>query len=273
MDSSDLVARFAGPAVSQGSPPVSIVTSVFANLRKQIQGIAKSIVGLTSDERVRWPAGLDPRLSGVAQGSLVVGIRIQPDGVDAVSCQQPLPEVSEPVLRAVRDAVKSVATVAQYVRDDGVDEAIEEGFPDPAVRDTVMVAASKLAPTGRKGIDSLAFYGPDYPGEEARPLTVSSRRILNGAVARPVRVGGRGSFVGVVREIDLDVRRFEIRHVADVGAIRCVYGPRMAEQARQILDKRVRVEGQYEMLRNRRPRLIEVSSMEVLVEERQTSLL
>lgn len=273
VDSSDLVARFAGPAVSQGSPPVSIVTSVFANLRKQIQGIAKSIVGLTGDERVRWPAGLDPRLSGVAQGSLVVGIRIQPDGVDAVSRQQPLPEVSEPVLRAVRDAVKSVATVAQYVGDHGVDEAIEEGFPDPAVRDTVMVAASKLAPTGRQGIDSLAFYGPGDPGEEARPLTVSSRRILNGAVARPVRVGGRGSFVGVVREIDLDARRFEIRQVADVGAIRCVYGPHMEKQARQMLDKRVRVEGQYETLPNRKPRLIEVSSMDILVEEQQTSLL
>ena len=273
VDSSDLVARFAGPAVSQGSPPVSIVTSVFANLRKQIQGIAKSIVGLTSDKHVRWPAGLDPRLSGVAHGSLVVGIRIQPDGVDPVSGQQPLPEVSEPVLRAVRDAVKSVATVAQYVRDDGVDEAIEEGFPDPAVRDTVMVAASKLAPTGRRGIDSLAFYGPDDPGEAAKPLTASSRRILNGAVARPVRVGGRGSFVGIVREIDLDARRFEIRHVADVGAIRCVYGSHLEKQARQMLDKRVRVEGQYETLPNHKPRLIEVSSMDVLVEEQQTSLL
>lgn len=277
VDSSDLVARFAGPAVSQGSPPVSIVTFVFTNLRKQIQGIAKSIVGLTSDERVRWPAGLDPRLSGVARGSLVVGIRIQPDGVDAVSGQHLLPEVSEPVLRAVRDAVRSVAIVAQYVEGDGVDEeAIEEGFPDPAVRDTVMVAASRLAPTGRRGIDSLAFYGPDDSGMEARPLTVGSRRILNAAVARPVRAGGRGSFVGVVREIDLDARRFEIRHVEAVGAIRCVYGPHMEKQARQMLDKRVRVEGQYEALPNRKPRLIEVSSVDVLVEEKrekQTSLL
>lgn len=38
-------------------------------------------------------------------------------------------------------------------------------------------------------------------------------------------------------------------------------------------DKRVRVEGQYETLRNRRPKLIEVSSMDVLVEAPQTSLL
>lgn len=273
VDSSDLVACFAGPAVSHGDPPVSIVTSMFANLRKQIQGIAKSIVGLTSDERVRWPTDLDPRLSGVARGSLVVGIRIQADGVDGVSGQRPLPEVSEPVLQAVRLAVRSVATVPQFVGGDGVDEAIEEAFPDPAVRDTVMVAASRLAPTGRRGIDSLAFYGPDDPGEEAKPLTVRSRKILRGAIARPVRVGGHGSFIGVVREIDLDAKRFEIRHVANVGAIRCVYGPHMEDLARQILDKPVRVKGRYEMLANRKPRLIEVSSMDVLNEEQQARLL
>lgn len=273
VDSSDLVARFAGPAVSHGDPPVSIVTSMFSNLRKQIQGIAKSIVGLTTDERVRWPTDLDPRLSGVARGSLVVGIRIQSDGVDGVSGQRPLPGVSEPVLQAVRVAVRSVAAVPQFVGGDGVDEAIEEAFPDPAVRDTVMVAASRLAPTGRRGIDSLAFYGPDDPGEEAKPLTVRSRKILKGAVAQPVRVGGQGSFIGVVREIDLDAKRFEIRHVADVGAIRCVYGPHMEDTARQILDKPVRVKGRYETLANRKPRLIEVFSMDVLNEEQQARLL
>ena len=273
VDSSDLVARFAGPAVSRGNPPVSVVTSMFTNLRKQIQGIAKSIVGLTTDERVRWPAGLDPRLAGVAHGSLVVGIRIQSDGVDAESGQQPLPEVSEPVLRAVRDAVRSVASVARYVRGNGIDDSIEEEFPDPAVRDTVMVAASRLAPTGRQGIDSLAFYGPNDPSEEARPLTASSRRTLSGAIARPVRVSGRGSFVGVVREIDLDAKRFEIRHVSDVGAIRCVYSFDMEEAARKILDKRVRVQGQYETLANRKPRLVEVSSMDILDHERQRQLL
>ena len=47
----------------------------------------------------------------------------------------------------------------------------------------------------------------------------------------------------------------------------------MEEQARQVLDKRVRVDGQYETLPNRKPRLIEVSSMDVLVEEQQPGLL
>ena len=42
VDSSDLVARFEGPALSGRDPTMSIVTSMFSSLRKQIQGIAKS---------------------------------------------------------------------------------------------------------------------------------------------------------------------------------------------------------------------------------------
>ena len=273
VDSSDLVARFTGPAVATGDPPVSVVASMFSNLRRQIQGIARSIVGLDSDDHVRWPSGLDPHLAGVAQGSLIVGIRIRSDGIDAVSGQRSPPGVSGHVLQAVRDAVKSVANIARYVHDEGVDDEIENAFPDPAIRDTVMVAASKLAPTGRRGIDSLAFYRPDSTREEPWPLTAVSRRVLREAVARPVKVSGCDSFVGIVREIDLDARRFEIRHVEGIGGIRCVYRSDMETTVRQMLDRYVRVQGDYETSGNRKPRLIDVSSMEVLIHEQQRQLL
>ena len=51
------------------------------------------------------------------------------------------------------------------------------------------------------------------------------------------------------------------------GAIRCVYSFDMEEAARKILDKQVRVQGQYETLANRKPRLVEVSSMDILDQE------
>ena len=273
VDSSDLVARFSGPAVSGGSLPVSVVTSMFSNLRKQIQGIASSIVGLATDKSVRWPMGLDPLLAGVSHGSLVVGICIPGEGASGVTGQRVLPEVSEPIRQAVRNAVKSVADVPRYVREDGVDDAIAERFPDPAIRDTVLVAASRLAPTGRRGIDRLAFYGPEDVREEGKPLTVRSRRVLSAAVARPVRVSGRDSFVGVVRQIDLDARRFEIRQVANVGAIRCAYTAEIDDRVRQILDRRVRIDGQYEALADQKPRLVQVASMEVVNEGHQGELL
>ena len=272
VDSSDLVARFEGPALSGRDPTMSIVTSMFSSLRKQIQGIAKSIAGLESDERVRWPMEFEPHLSGIAPGSLVIGLRIQSPDADTSKAQTSIPSLSEPVVRAVRQAVKDIASIGRYVQEDGVDDAITEAFPDPAVRDAVMVAASKLAPTGRRGIDTLAFYRPDTNDGEARPLTPRSRRVLNSAVKRPVRVGGSGSFVGIVRAIDLDARRFEIRHVQDIGAIRCVYAKNVEESVRKILDTRVRVAGEYETLPDRRPRLINASSMETFVEPTQKSM-
>lgn len=264
VDESDLVARFEGPAVAAKIPTISVVTSTCSALRKQIRQVAMSIAGLEASERLTWPAELDPRLSGMAPGSLVVGVSVQADESDSQKGQGTLPDVSRPVLDAVRNAVKSIAIVTQHVHDEGIDEGINEDCPDPAVRDTVMVAACELAPTGKRGIDRLSLYGQDAPGRAAVPLTPRSRRVLKGEVRKPVRVTGSGSFKGVVRAIDLDARRFEIRSVDDVGAIRCIYGSGRDALAKEILDKAVVVAGDYEAQADQRPRLIQVSSMEVV---------
>ena len=268
VDESDLVARFEGPAVAAKVPTISVVTSTCSALRKQIRHVAMSIAGLEADKRLTWPAELDPRLSGMAPGSLVVGVSVQADESDALAGQATLPDVSGPVLEAVRNAVKSIAVVTQHVHDEGIDEGIDEDCPDPAVRDTVVVAACELAPTGKKGIDRLSLYGQDAPGRAAVPLTPRSRKVLKGEVRRPVRVTGSGSFKGVVRAIDLDARRFEIRSVDDIGAIRCIYGSDRDALAKEILDKVVVVAGEYEAQADQRPRLIQVSSMEVVDAQR-----
>ena len=264
VDDSDLVARFEGPALSEGSPTVSVVTTLCSQLRKQIQGIAKSITGLATDNRLSWPSNLDPQLSGITAGSFVVGIRIPSAGSGSNSDQASFPETSAPLLDAVRQATKSIASIARYIGEDGVDDAIEKSFPDPAIRDTVMVAACKLAPSGRKGIHRLSFYEPDSVGMEATPLTPRSRRVLRREVERPVRVSRSGSFEGVMREIDLDARRFEIRHVEGFGAIRCVYAPELDGLARKMLDAKVWVEGQYETWAGQKPRLMQVTTMKML---------
>ena len=273
VDNSDLVARFEGPAVHAKVPTMSLVASMCSELRKHVRQVVKSIVGLATDERVRrWPAWLDPHLSGMAPGSLVVGVCIQGDEAEAPEPQRELPEVSRPVLAAAKEAVRSIAAITRHVHDDGIDDGINEDCPDPAVRDTVVVAASKLAPSGRAGIDSLSLYGPDVTGREATPLTRKSRRVLANAVRQPVRVSGSGRFRGVVRAIDLDARRFEIRRVDDIGAIRCIFGPDRDALAKAILDAEVVVTGEYEAQPDRGPRLIQVSSLQVVVQPTQPSI-
>jgi hypothetical protein len=268
VDASDLVARFVGPAVRVGDPRVGVVMGVFADLREEIRRIARSIAGLSTgtDRRLRWPAHLDPHLAGLAQGSLIVGIRVPDPTVGPDAEPELFPEVVGQVFESVRTAVRSLAIVSRHVREDGIDENVVESFPDPAVRDTVLVAAKRIAPTGRRGIESVSLYGPGMDAGEPRPLTARSRQVLTRELATPIRtrVHEIGTFEGVVREIDLDARRFEIRNARPVGSLRCVYTARWDTNARRLLDARVRVTGRYETLPNQQPRLVAVDSIDIV---------
>jgi hypothetical protein len=264
-DSSDLVARFRGPAVDIHDPTVSIVISLFSELREQIRGIAKSVVGLATDKHMLWPSQLDPRLSGIAHGSLLVGVSVSPPAGDTVKGHQyEIEGASIQIFESVRVAVRSLSLVARYVNDSGVDESIREAFPDPAVRDTVMVAARRLAPTGRRGIESVSFFSPEAVHEQVESLTPKSRATLSHALLAPVKVSTMGTFEGLLREVDLDARRFEIRGVSGVGAIRCVYGPMHDQTVRSALDARIRVGGRYDTIEGYRPRFMAVDLLEVL---------
>jgi hypothetical protein len=264
-DTSDLVARFRGPAVDIHDPTISIVMSLFSDLREQIRSIAKSIVGLASDKRMLWPAQLDPHLAGVAHGSLLVGVSVSPPPSDtAKGHQYEIEGASQQVFESVRSAVRSLSLVAHYVSESGISEAIREVFPDPAVRDTVLVAARRLAPSGRRGIESVSFSSPESEQGRVETLTPKSRLALTQALVSPVKVSTIGSFDGLVREVDLDARRFEIRGVSGVGAVRCVYGPVHDEVVRAALDARVRVQGRYDTVEGQRPRFMAVDVLEVL---------
>ncbi len=264
VDSSDLVARFSGPAVDVGDPTVSIVISVFSDIREQIRSIAKSVVGLATDRQIRWPANLDPHLSGIARGSLIVGVSVTAPVLPAAKAQLELDGVSEQVFASIRTAVRSLATVARHVGESAMDATFREAFPDPAVRDMVLVAAKRLAPTGRRGIDSVSFFSDESTESPTASLTPRSRSVIVGALMAPVQQPGSGAFVGALREIDLDARRFEIRGVDGIGSIRCVYSERHDEIVRKALDARVKVSGGYESLVSGRPRLVAVESMELI---------
>ena len=266
VDDADLIVRYLGPALEPG-PTMSTFTSVCRDLKAQIQGVAKAIVGLSVEDRVRWPNELDPLLSGLSHGSLVVGVRIQAPEQNARASQREFTGISDSVVESVRLAVKSIATVSRHVDDSGIDEdALDDELPDPAIRDTVLVAAAKLAPSGRKQFNGVEFYSADAAPAPPRTLTPRSRRVLDRAIARPVRAlrSVEGTFEGVIRAVDLDARRFEIRRVANAGAIRCMYQPNEHELVRRSLDARVRVNGRYEAMDNQQPRLIAVESLEVL---------
>ncbi|MCP9915238.1 hypothetical protein [Cyanobium sp. ATX 6F1] len=265
-DHSDLVARFTGPGVLNHEPPVSLVTGAFSKLRTQIQHIAKSIAGL-EEKKVRWPEHLDPNLSGLAYGSLVVGMRVPRPGELDSQGQLVLEGVTDGLYQAVRDAVRSLPIIPRLIEDDGVSEEVYSLFPDPAVRDTIMLAAHKLAPSSKnKGITNLYLSCPGEDELAPTALTKKSREILRKSLNEPSwkRSSGTDSFEGVVREIDLDAFRFEIRGARYLRGIRCMYDERYKTKVKEILDCTVRVSGSYEAAADKQPSLVAVESIEIL---------
>ncbi|MFZ5697803.1 MAG: hypothetical protein ACOY9J_03625 [Pseudomonadota bacterium] len=261
-DSSDLVARFSGPAVDVRDPAVSIVISVFSDIRGQIRSIAKSVAGLSSESQIRWPAHLDPHLAGIARGSLIVGVSVVPPEFNKPGSQLEFAGVSEHIFASVLSAIRGLSSVARHIGENEISQSLNEEFPDPAVRDTVLVAARRLSPTGRRGIDSVSFFSPKTKEENPVELTQRSRQVIAGALNAPVHRHTEGSFEGVLREVDLDAKRFEIRGVSGVGSIRCAYAERHEADVRKSLDARVKISGRFEALPSGRPRMVAVESVE-----------
>lgn len=264
LDRADLVAWFEGKAVSATAPSMGIVGYACQELRQQIKKISKAIIGLTADSDPVWSPSLELGLSGMAHGSLVVGVQLQALSDVAPGETLTLLDDTDPVYQAVRRAVRGLAMIARYFDDDGLADSIREAFPDPAERDTLLVAAHQLSPSGRRGIDRILLRSPDTAGYPPKTLTPHSRKMLARALVKPLRETVATTLCGVARAIDLDARRFELRGINGHQAVRCLYAPELDAQAHRWLNQRLQVAGRGERAPNGHPRLLLAESVSVL---------
>ena len=324
-DSSDLLARYTGPAVDSGTPKMTLVTSMFSKLQKQVQYIAQSIAALEGSGGVEWPPELSPQLAGIASGSFFVGIRLpspseitdkqgkSPNASETAgnqlaspglsdefeqaettrSGQSASPGISDELHGTVIATVQQLSIVPDFVSDEGVDESMADEISDPTIRGILISAACELAPTGKMGIDEVFLYGKEVRKSPPKALTVASRQALQQylrqhpppsiEVALPYRPARytqieslaevvavqerpikKGSFQGLVRNIDLDQRSFELKQVEGIGVIQCSYSKALDHHAPNLLNATVLVKGRYEEDENRRPILMEVTTVEML---------
>jgi len=268
MDTSDLIVELKGPAVDSDSPALRVVSGAFFTIREEAQRVTRAIVGLSGNKKApRIPSAFELALTGLARGSLNVGVRVsRPSEVALGETPQILGD-NDPLYETVRNAIRGIAVVTKHVSDEGIDSSIIDDIPDPAVRDAVSVAAKRLSPTGRHGIATVSLYSPDVR-ERTHHLTPATRRILTASLRRPVRSKRSGKFEGIVREIDLDARRFEIRNVRGQGAIRCVYDEKLDERARKFLDARVAVHGLVDRAPDGQIRLMQVDDIKIVTPAR-----
>lgn len=271
LDSSDLVIRAEGPAVEADAPRLSAVTGLFTNLRHEVHRISKALAGLAQQQGRRLIGDVDLGLSAVARGSLIIGVRVKPPSGGAKPGENHTLLAEDDLLyQSIRKAVQQLAIVTRHLDEEGVQDSLADDIPDPGVRDAVLVAAQRLSPSGRRGIDSVSLFSAaaarSSEVEPPRPLTKQTKRVLRSSLLHPVKGSERGRYEGVVRQIDLDARRFEVRHVRGVGAIRCVYGEALSESASEWLNRRVRITGNVEKARDGLPRLMELDALEILEE-------
>lgn len=223
-DESDLLLHVHGPAASGPTPRVSVVTRLLGQTRDQVTRLAKQLGGFTT---VRVPPALDMGLVGIAGGSLYIGFSTVDTGEDAA---------------LTRDAVDTIASASRLVADDRPLDDIAAQFDDPAARDIAVAAVRQMSPSGQLGITEIEILGRRIARTVS--LTTETRRHARRLMAQPpTRAPSRASFIGTVREVDLDAARFEIRNVeGHPHDIRCAH--ELDEQeVKRLVDQRVRVAG------------------------------
>lgn len=264
LENSDLVVRIEGRAVDKDSPRVSVVSSYFGKVRTQVTKIAKALANLDDRQR-RLPKEFDLTISAFAKGSLILGFSLPTTQDLEEESQVSLFGVNDPLYLAARNAMKTLGVVSKLVIEDASTEALAEAVPDAKVRDIALSAVRELAPSGRTGVSSVAIAGKGIGNFDQGKLTRETRSIAQKAMKHPVESDEIVTFHGQIREIDLDARRFELRHVEHLEAneVRCIYDESHTDSAAsKWINKLVTVSGRVERDANGKARLMEIQTIE-----------
>ena len=265
IENSDLVVRIEGIGVEKDSPRLSLISSYFGKVRKQVTNIAKALANLEEGGR-RLPKQFDLTLSAFAKGSLVLGFSLPTlqDIEEDAGNQPTLFGENDPLYLAAREAMKTLGVVSHFVGENASKEEIAAAIPDAKVRDVALAALNDLVPSGRQGITAVSLAGKEVGNFEQVTLTKQTKEAVRKVLEHPVVSEERVSFHGQVREIDLDAKRLELRHIEnlEVNEVRCIYKNYTDDEASEWLNKNVAVIGVVERNANGKARLMEIESIE-----------
>lgn len=262
LDDADLILHAEGPAAEQAQPKADVVSWLCDSVAKQTRALLHATQALARLPMESLRRGYDLRLAGLAPGSLYLGFNLTCDLQG-----HPMDDAGDQLLAAARAALRALPTVPQFVQEDAVSPALAEQLPEAGFRDASLMAAYQMAPTGKRGIDTVEFTSREDGKDTARgTLSANSRAVLRRTVRhRPMLSRPRqGHFEGEVREVDLDTQRFKLR--TRDGVFRCALGFEVS-QAKQILGAAVKVTGSFETGTDGKPALIRADAVKVLQHE------
>jgi len=263
-DTSDIILHAEGPAARHHAAGSAMVSWLCGEAERRIRQLGMAALKLTGKTADAAEQDLRVLLNGLAPGSLYLGFSV--DSAQRMAESQEELQIFDGetgTLDAIRDAVRMLPLVQKFVGDESINTEIVEVINDPVVRDASLMAAYHLSPTGRRGIHTIEISAPGSK-ERAGAYTNRERVVLRESAMRsPVmRQVKSGIFVGELREVDLDAKRFHLREVPQIGSIRCVLGDLNADTARKLIGHGVRVTGPYESDELGRPRLMRVETVE-----------
>jgi hypothetical protein len=256
LDSSDLLLHLDGEGLQTESPRLSLVTGIMGDVRKQVGTMIKTLVSSFS-ESVELPREIDLGLSSFAHGSLYLGFSLpEPDPGYVVLA-------GDPLFVASRQALTTLGAVTGYVNEPNAYDLIRHEFADPKLRDAALSAVGQLAPSGRRGVSSLAIGGRAMQQGAWHVLTPQTRQQVRAWLESPVLSDEVIELRGRVRAIDLDLRRFDLRRIdgGNLPDLRCIYPASFDAPAKKWLDSTVTVRGQVETYQGA-ARLLQVHSVE-----------
>jgi len=168
----------------------------------------------------------------------------------------------DPLFAASRQALETLGAAIQHVNEPNAYELIRREFADPKLRDAALSAVGQLAPSGRRGVSSLAIGGRAMRPGAWHTLTPHTRQQVRAWLEQPILSDEVIELRGRVRAVDLDLRRFDLRRIdgGNLPDLRCIYPASFDQRARKWLDATVTVRGQVELYQGV-ARLLQVRSV------------
>ena len=218
LDTSDLLLHLEGEGLQLKNPRLSLVTGIMSDVRKQVGTMIKTLVS-SFNENVELPREFDLGLSSFARGSLYLGFSLPEPGQEYAV----LP--GDPLFEAAHQALLTFGMVTSYLDQPNAYELIQRDFADPKLRDAALSAVGQLAPSGRRGVSSVAVGGRALKNQPWHTLTPNTRRQVRSWLEQPVQSSEQVELKGRVRAIDLDLRRFDLRRIdgGNLPDLRCIY--------------------------------------------------
>lgn len=254
MDESDLVLHAEGPGATHDLPWLSAINWITATADSNLRHLSSAMFDLFGTDGNTLSKAMDLRLTGIAPGSLWVGVKMMPPPADLLPADSAL-------FDTMAQQIGKLPEITRFIDDEGMRPGLEEVSPDPAIRDMQLSTLYRFSPTGRRGIHTLEISSRD---SGAASLSQRERVVLKEAIDHPdtkKSIEG-GSFIGHVREADLDKTRLHLRGVKDIGTLRCVMPDLTAKMARLLFGNLVRADGRYQIDKNGKPRLLFVERIQ-----------